>query len=451
MPLTSTGDINNNVYKLRTELKSIKYMGKFDLEGVLSGNISAFLPFIHHTFLEFSRLVAKHLASQNIELYGKSEHRFLENIYKALRAVFNYTPLLSLTQLRSDGFAERKVMLVYDMIRLCKDKHNELYREKMKHKRTRSTIGYSKNTEASRNRAKAVDSNAHRPNTSVVRHRDPASSNNASNRQRSRSLSHSKTLSNSLPDAATEQSQNSDWFQTKSSNIDASQSKKREEKRSTPVSVSQENIPFDFKIMMDAMKRNLNRVENSVTSSIERLESRVNTAEGKIKFMEGQQQRNNESMRELRQKVVQLQTRSFSTSSSSPQQQKAWNSREPDIKTKSSEEDNELDTNTEQHPFKSMPKPENLDDSSHSESYLNQSISNQDESEYSQPTQMRDETIEYSVPNASEEKTDTLSIPDFSTSYKDNETNKIVDGISRKFRETQELLNKSCYTNTQYM
>lgn len=58
-----------------------------------------------------------------------------EEVYKILRNEFNYRPSLNLTQFFNPGFAERKLILVCDLIKLCKRKHNEISKQKADAKR----------------------------------------------------------------------------------------------------------------------------------------------------------------------------------------------------------------------------------------------------------------------------------------------------------------------------
>ncbi|XP_059407580.1 centrosomal protein of 44 kDa-like isoform X3 [Carassius carassius] len=55
--------------------------------------------------------------------------RFIENVYKVLREVFSYKPLLTKQQFLQFGFAERKVLILCDIIGLVLNKHKELTKE----------------------------------------------------------------------------------------------------------------------------------------------------------------------------------------------------------------------------------------------------------------------------------------------------------------------------------
>lgn len=76
--------------------------------------------------MEYSLPLAQWLASQGCALYGKSDRRFLEGVYRVLRDAFSYRPKLTREQFLADGYAERKVMLTCDLLLLCQAKHSQL-------------------------------------------------------------------------------------------------------------------------------------------------------------------------------------------------------------------------------------------------------------------------------------------------------------------------------------
>jgi hypothetical protein len=92
----------------------------------MEGDPKQFLPLVHYALLRSSHLVAQWISENGYELMGKSDARFIEGAYKFLRKEFNYHPSLTIAQFFAVGYAERKAILLSDMIRLCKEKHNEL-------------------------------------------------------------------------------------------------------------------------------------------------------------------------------------------------------------------------------------------------------------------------------------------------------------------------------------
>lgn len=88
------------------------------------------LPALHYALLGFSRHVTSSLSTAGHDLQAKSDSRFVENAWRALREEFSYNPALTPSQFLSPGFAERKLMLLHDAVELCKRRHNEHARER---------------------------------------------------------------------------------------------------------------------------------------------------------------------------------------------------------------------------------------------------------------------------------------------------------------------------------
>ena len=124
----SVGDLANNLKKLGTDLRTIKYPGDFDTSEAAKGEPAVFLPVIHHILLGNSELLQRHLAESGIDLYVKSDRQFIGAVYKLLILVFRYKPVLSQAQFFDLGFAEHKVLLCLQLIKLCEKKTNDLLR-----------------------------------------------------------------------------------------------------------------------------------------------------------------------------------------------------------------------------------------------------------------------------------------------------------------------------------
>ena len=123
----TTGDLKNNLRKLVSELKQIHYpQSELDIKGVAQGIPKAFLPIVHHVFLDYSISLAQYFASKEYELYGKTDLRFMETVYKVLRDEFGYKPQLTREQFLTIGFAERKIIVLCEVVKLLREKHDEL-------------------------------------------------------------------------------------------------------------------------------------------------------------------------------------------------------------------------------------------------------------------------------------------------------------------------------------
>lgn len=53
------------------------------------GLASAFLPLLHAAFMSYSLPLSKYLAESGVELYGRSDLRFVEGLYKVVRALLS--------------------------------------------------------------------------------------------------------------------------------------------------------------------------------------------------------------------------------------------------------------------------------------------------------------------------------------------------------------------------
>ena len=127
----TTGDIKNNIRKLIGELKQVSYDIKLiDFDAVIHGIPSAFLPIIHHVLLDFSSDLASFFARKDYELYARTDLRFVETVYKILLQEFSYKPSLTKQQFLALGFAERKIILLTDIVKLCREKHKSISKKK---------------------------------------------------------------------------------------------------------------------------------------------------------------------------------------------------------------------------------------------------------------------------------------------------------------------------------
>ena len=125
-----TGDLDGNLSRVKRELSRIRFPVDFNAGAAREGNPTALLPALHYALLGFSRHVTSSLVEQGHDLQAKSDSRFVENSWRALRELFGYNPSMTPTQFLSPGFAERKLMLLHDTIELCKRRHNEHARER---------------------------------------------------------------------------------------------------------------------------------------------------------------------------------------------------------------------------------------------------------------------------------------------------------------------------------
>lgn len=120
----ATGDMKNNVRKLLSELKKVSFdCQAIDYDALVHGIPSAFLPIMHHVFLDYSHDLASYFSNKNYELYASTDLRFMESIYKILMQEFSYKPNLTKEQFLALGFAERKIILLTKLVQFCREKN----------------------------------------------------------------------------------------------------------------------------------------------------------------------------------------------------------------------------------------------------------------------------------------------------------------------------------------
>nr|XP_061791481.1 centrosomal protein of 44 kDa [Nerophis lumbriciformis] len=136
-----TGDVQGCLRKLETLLRIIKYPGHVDYNGLSIGDPSAFLPILSFSLTTFSPPFTEQIVAAGLELTGKTDLRFTDTLYKVLRDIFHYKPVVSKQQFLQNGFAQRKISTLCDIIGLVLKRHNELKKPKIRnhvsHKDTR--------------------------------------------------------------------------------------------------------------------------------------------------------------------------------------------------------------------------------------------------------------------------------------------------------------------------
>ncbi|KAI3352798.1 hypothetical protein L3Q82_019231, partial [Scortum barcoo] len=130
--MMSSGDIQGCLRKLETLLRVIKYPGSVDYNRLAKGDPSAFLPLVSYTLISFSQPFAEQLNAAGLELTGKTDLRFTDTLYKVLRDIFQYKPILTKQQFLQWGFSQRKISVICDIINLVLQKHNQLKKPRVR-------------------------------------------------------------------------------------------------------------------------------------------------------------------------------------------------------------------------------------------------------------------------------------------------------------------------------
>ncbi|KFO94419.1 Centrosomal protein of 44 kDa [Buceros rhinoceros silvestris] len=140
----ATGDLKGNLRKIEQGLRLLNYPRDVDYTLLVKGDPAAFLPIISYCFTSFSTYIAELLVKCDVELTAKSDLRFIEAIFKLLRDVFQYKPILTKQQFLQFGFAERKMQIVCDIINCVVKKHKELSNSNKVKSQTRKKVRFLK-------------------------------------------------------------------------------------------------------------------------------------------------------------------------------------------------------------------------------------------------------------------------------------------------------------------
>ena len=122
----ATGDLKNNLRKLKTELRFIKYNEEIPWQQINIGLTEPLLPILHYVFGDYSCEFTSYLGAKGYDFFCKSDLRFIEIVYKILISEFNSKPMLTKQQFFAVGFAEIKVIFVTKIISLCRTKNTAM-------------------------------------------------------------------------------------------------------------------------------------------------------------------------------------------------------------------------------------------------------------------------------------------------------------------------------------
>lgn len=123
----ATGDIKNNLKMLSAEIRSVKTPSAIvNLEGMMAGDAEVYLPIYDYLFQWYNTRLANEILRRDLKLppYKHNRTKFLETMYLVLRELFQWKPPLSTAQFFSSGFAEKKVIMCRDIVRLIKEYSN---------------------------------------------------------------------------------------------------------------------------------------------------------------------------------------------------------------------------------------------------------------------------------------------------------------------------------------
>ncbi|XP_014899518.1 centrosomal protein of 44 kDa-like isoform X1 [Poecilia latipinna] len=131
--MLSAGNVQSCLRKLEALLRVIKYPSDVDYSGLSKGDPSSFLPIVSFTLTTFSPPFAEQLVAAGLELSGKTDLRFTDTLYKVLRDIFHYKPILTKEQFLQWGFSQRKISFICDIINLVLQRHKQLHKPKVRY------------------------------------------------------------------------------------------------------------------------------------------------------------------------------------------------------------------------------------------------------------------------------------------------------------------------------
>ncbi|EEC11759.1 conserved hypothetical protein [Ixodes scapularis] len=132
----ATGDIRNNLKILSAEIRSVKTPAAIvNLDGMMSGEADVYLPIYDYLFQWYNTKLANEILRRDLKLppYKHNKTRFLETMYLVLRELFQWKPPLSTAQFFSTGFAEKKIIMCSNIIKLIKDYSGGMQRAAASH------------------------------------------------------------------------------------------------------------------------------------------------------------------------------------------------------------------------------------------------------------------------------------------------------------------------------
>mmetsp|Transcript_9884 Transcript_9884/g.19603 ORF Transcript_9884/g.19603 Transcript_9884/m.19603 type:complete len:255 (-) Transcript_9884:1000-1764(-) len=125
----SVGDLTNSLEKLRRGLRSIRFpIHLLDEEAVREGHAMQYMSILQYCLQSYSVDVTAYIADHKYDLSGPPDSAYLETVYRVLRELLDYRPILSLNQFLKQGYAERKILMSLDVLSLVVDLHESLVR-----------------------------------------------------------------------------------------------------------------------------------------------------------------------------------------------------------------------------------------------------------------------------------------------------------------------------------
>ncbi|XP_029636516.1 uncharacterized protein LOC115211909 [Octopus sinensis] len=121
----SAGDLVNSLGKLESKLKQVKFPN-YRRSDFLSGTLDVYLAVYGYVFSSFNCEFSKAIAERGLELYGKTNKHFVDNLYRIVRDVLCYKPPITKNMFLIDrAFIEMKMIMCTHILDLVLQKCKE--------------------------------------------------------------------------------------------------------------------------------------------------------------------------------------------------------------------------------------------------------------------------------------------------------------------------------------
>ncbi|XP_014780183.1 uncharacterized protein LOC106876223 [Octopus bimaculoides] len=121
----SAGDLVNSLGKLESKLKQVKFPN-YRRADFLSGTLDIYLAVYGYVFSSFNCEFSKAIAERGLELYGKTNKHFVDNLYRIVRDVLCYKPPITKNMFLIDrAFIEMKMIMCTHILDLVLQKCKE--------------------------------------------------------------------------------------------------------------------------------------------------------------------------------------------------------------------------------------------------------------------------------------------------------------------------------------
>lgn len=150
----SAGDLVNSLGKLESKLKQVKFPN-YRRTDFLSGTLDIYLAVYGYVFSSFNCEFSKAIAERGLELYGKTNKHFVDNLYRIVRDVLCYKPPITKNMFLTDrAFIEMKMIMCTHILNLVLQKCKEFttVTRKSGHCKTRILANKSNTNEGHRPR-----------------------------------------------------------------------------------------------------------------------------------------------------------------------------------------------------------------------------------------------------------------------------------------------------------